>query len=220
MTNKIKTLAMILIGILLSINQVWGQATAGTVLFSENFGGYNSDGYKTSGSVSSVTNCRVIYGGGNVTYTFTSGTKTSGSTNPGVTQIKKGDSEHYAGGSTPELMIGKKGSGTGATNGSFTIAGIPNGGASEITVSYKQNNNTLYASVTGTGYSTDFTSAKGLQTTSFDIGVANNAAGTFTLTLQASGSNVRVDDISITVKTAGSSGTNYTLVFLNHKNLH
>ncbi len=188
--RKLKLFFACLLMAVLSIGQVWADpAAAGTTLFSENFSGYSANNVP-SGSVTTATG-RVVYGDANVTYTCTDG----GSTTKIYTQ-------NLAGGTSPEILVSKG-------NGTFVIAGIPSGGAQEITVSYKQNAQELSAIIEGEGYSTTFTKLKpsNPQTTSFDVTVANGADATFTLTLKGSGSsNVRVDDILVTVKTAGEGG--------------
>ena len=179
-------------------------AAAGTILYSENFGGYAANN-KPSGSVTSSTGYRVVYNDGYVTYTCTNGTKTSGSTNGGVTQIY--NESNTKSGEAPEILVGRKGSGDGAQGGSFSIAGIPNGGASVLTVTYSTNAVRLVASVSGTGYSGS-NSTNTLDDQSFDITVAAGADPTFTLTFTATTTtNSRLDDISVKIKTAGSAIT-------------
>lgn len=198
----------LLMVMLLSVGNVWADpAAVGTTLFSENFGDYSNTNVP-SGSVSSSTGNRVVYGGGSVTYTCTDGTGSSA----GTTNVTTDNSGNLAGGASPELMVGKKGSGTGAAGGSFSIAGIPSGGAQEITVSFKQNKQNLSVSVFGNGYVGSISGkpdAAGER--NFDVTVADGAAATFTLTFQAAAtSNVRVDDILVTVKTAGEGGAPVT----------
>lgn len=194
--RKLKLFLSLLTVMALSLGNVWGQAAKGTTLFSENFSGYAADA-APSGSVSSETGNRVVYGGGSVTYT-------SADNGSNITKIY---SANIAGGTAPELLIGKSG-------GVFTIAGIPSGGAKEITVSFYQNAQKLTVSLNGTGYSTTYNSPKptaaGL--VSFDITVADGADDTFTLVFTASSSNVRFDDISIIVKTAGTPAACSNLV--------
>ena len=198
--KKLKLFFACLLMAVLSIGQVWADpAAAGTTLFSEDFSSYSADDVP-SGSVSAATG-RVIYGGGSVTYTSTNGTGSK----PGTTKIWD---ENTGGGTAPEILVGKQG--TSGTPGSFKIAGIPSGGAQVITVSWTQNKQLLTGILEGTGYSTTYTFPKPTTTTatiSFDITVADGADETFDLTLRASSSNVRVDDILITVKTAGEGGS-------------
>ena len=183
---------------------LFAQAAAGTTLFSENFGGYSADDVP-NGVVSAAEGIRVIYGDATVTYTSVNGDGTK----PGTTKIW---AETVAGGTSPEILIGKKGS-SGTHGGSLSIAGIPSGGAKVITVSWKQNLQKLTGKLEGKGYSTTYDfpkptaeAGKTNTTVSFDITVADDADDTFTLTLETGTSNVRVDDILVVVKTAGEGG--------------
>ncbi len=171
---------------------LWAQAPVGTTLFSENFGGYSANDVP-SGSVSALEGSRVIYGGGSVTYTCVNGGSNT-----------KIYNENTGGGTAPEILIGKKND---SGSGSLTIAGIPSGGAQAITVSFTQNKQALSVTPTGTGYSGSISGKPAaVGTRTFDITVADGADATFTLTFAATGSsNVRVDDILVTVKTAGES---------------
>ena len=168
---------------------LWAQAPAGTTLFSENFGGYAANDVP-SGSVSSLEGSRVVYGGGSVTYT-------SADNGTNITKIYDAA---LASGTTPELLVGKSG-------GVFTVAGIPSGNAKEITVSFKQNAQKLTVSLAGNGYSTEYASPKPAAAgqITFDVTVADGADATFSIIMTAGSSNVRVDDILVTVKTAGES---------------
>ncbi len=163
-------------------------AAAGTTLFSEDFSGYAKDAVP-SGTVTTATG-RVVYGDASVTYT---------SQDNGTNKTKI-YTENLAGGESPELLVGKSG-------GVFTIADIPSGGAKEITVSFKQNAQKLTVSLTGTGYSTDYDSPKpkAAGEVSFDVTVADDADATFGIVMTSGSSNVRVDDILVSVKTAGTA---------------
>lgn len=164
-----------------------GGAAVNTVLYSENFGGYSADGVP-SGKVNTSTGNRVVYGGGSVTYSVTNG--------GGTTKVYAAS---LAGGTSPELLVAK-------SSGTFVIAGIPKGGASELTLSYKQNGKSLTTSVSGTDYSGGKSSSTaGTTTTTITCG----SASTFTLTFTAGSENVRLDDIEIKVKTAGITYTDY-----------
>ena len=179
-----------------------GGEAVNTVLFSEDFSGYSADDVP-SGSVDNDHTGTTVYNGGSVTYSCTNGTKTSGSTAGGTTAVKN---EYLAEGTAPEIMVGKKGSGDGAVGGTFVISGIPNGGASELTVSYKQNANGLSATASGTSYSGSKTASTKAEQ-SFDVTVGS---GTMTLTFQATTtSNVRLDNIEVKVKTRGVTYSNY-----------
>ncbi len=163
-------------------------AAAGTTLFSEDFSSYAKDAVP-SGTVTTATG-RVVYGNANVTYTCTDGGSTT-----------KIYNENTGGGTAPEILVSK-------SKGAFAVAGIPSGGAKAITVSFTQNNQALSVEPTGTGYTGSVSGKPGaVGTRTFDITVADGADATFTLTFTGSGSsNVRVDDILVTVKTAGEAG--------------
>ena len=188
--KKLKLFFACLLMAVLSIGQVWADpAAAGTTLFSENFGSYSADDVP-SGSVTTATG-RVVYGGANVTYSCTDGGSTT-----------KIYNQNTGGGTAPEILVSK-------SNGTFVIEGIPSGDAQAITVSWTQNKQEITVAASGTGYSGSLSgkpSAVGTRT--FDITVADGADATFTLTFTGSGSsNVRVDDIVVTVKTAGEGAT-------------
>ena len=187
--RKLKLFFACLLMAVLSIGQMWADpAAAGTTLFSEDFSGYSANNVP-SGSVTTATG-RVVYGNANVTYSCTNGGSNT-----------KIYAEALAGGASPEILIGK-------STGTLTIAGIPSGGAKEITVSYKQNKQKLKVESTTTGYSgSKEEKPAAIGANSVDITVADGAAATFTLVFSCTGSsNVRVDDILVTVKTAGEGG--------------
>lgn len=162
------------------------QAPVGTTLFSEDFSSFAKDAVP-SGQVTTATG-RVVYGNATVTYT-------TGGSNSKIYE------EAIATGTSPEILIGKNG-------GSLTIEGIPSGGAKEITVSYKQNKQKLKVESTTTGYTgSKEEKPADVGANSFDITVADGSAATFDLVFTCTGSsNVRVDDIAVTVKTAGEGG--------------
>lgn len=163
----------------------------GTTIYAENFSAWaSSDGADPSGTYTNSHTGTTLYSG-SVTYS-----KTNGS---GTTQIKTDGP--YAGGTKPELMVAK-GSGT------FVITGIPRCGASELTLSYKQNAKSITSSVSGTGYSGGKgTSTSGTTTT--DIICGSGSTFTLTFTGPSGSDNVRLDDISITVKTKAGSYVQY-----------
>jgi len=114
-------------------------------------------------------------------------------------------------------MIGKKGSGKDAVGGIIEIRGIPSGEADSLTLTYKQNAKSLQVSISGTGYAirsgnSNVTSVTSSATTN-TYAIACGSGSTFTLTFQATTTNnVRLDDISIVVKTASVSEA-YTVSF-------
>lgn len=207
----VKLLLLPLVLFSIGVGNVWGDAAVGDVLWAEDFSGYSANDVP-SGSITNSHTGTTVYSG-TLTYTSVNGTKTSGSTNGGQTKIWENASTKS--GESPELLVGKKGSGTGALNGYFSVSGIPNGGATAITVAYTTNAKTLNVTVSGDGYTGSYQSTT-KDDHSFDITVDEDADDTFTLTFTAAGDNVRLDGISVVVKTAGGGSTK-TLHFLTHK---
>lgn len=143
--------------------------SSGTILWSEDFGDYES-GAVPSGSVAKG------YGGANVTYACTNG--------GGTTKIY---TAALAGGVSPELLVAK-------TNGTFEVTGIPTNGCTVMVLKYKTNGNTIALSSP-----TDDISFSPSSTTTAEehsVAITNaSAAATFGITFKATGSNVRLDDI-------------------------
>ena len=162
-------------------------AEEGTILWAESFTGFKK-GDVPNKSNSSTT----VYDGGAVTYSVTDG--------KGTTQIYN---EKLAGGTAPELLIAK-------SDGSFSIANIPTGGAEAMKLTFKTNR---ASGITITS------STKGIEvgTVSISSGevsceISNtDAAETFNLTITNSISdNSREDDFLLVVKTAGNGGISYS----------
>ena len=166
-----------------------GGAEVGTVIFSENFSSFNS-GATMTGTKNSATG-RTIYGDASVTYSYKNGSGAG-------TKIYN---ESSAGGTSPELLVGKNSS-------TFTITGIPNGGASQLQLTYKQNAQSLTSSVSGDGYSGG-TNANTKATTSTIIIVGSANTFDLTFTGPSGDKNVRLDDIVITVYKGSATYSNY-----------
>ena len=166
-----------------------GGAEIGTVVFSEDFSSFNS-GDKMTGTLSSGTG-RSIYGDVSVTYSYQNGTSAD-------TKIY---GENNAGGTSPELLVGKKSS-------TFTISGIPSAGAAKLQLSYKQNAQSLTSNISGTGYSGG-TNSNIKQTTTTIITVGSEPTFNLTFTGPSGDKNVRLDDISIIVNETSISYSNY-----------
>lgn len=164
----------------------------GTILWSEDFSDYVA-GNVPSGSVAKG------FGGANVTYACTDG----GST----TKIYE---QTTAGGSSPELLVSK-------TNGTFEVTDIPTNGASSMILKYKTNayELTLSSPTTGISFSTDVTNTK----EEHIITITNSSSvAKFGITFEAtSGSNVRLDDIVLTIP--GASFTAPTITITGEDNL-
>lgn len=157
-----------------------------TVLVSEDFSSYDNSAVP-SGTV------------GGVSYSCTDGSTTN-------TTVKKGDIEIYAGGVTPEILIGK-------TGGTFKISGINCSGVSAMTLSFKKNGNALTVTategITVTG-STASSGTKTLTLTNVGTGSPKTPLSSFDLTFAAGSSNVRVDDILLTVTPASYTAPSLT----------
>ena len=162
-----------------------GGAAVNTVLYYEPFTGFTDNTTPTKPGSGAT-----VYSSATITY----------ANNDGDTQTSKvttANGGNLAGGDSPEYMIGKD-------NGSFVVSGIPNGDAEELTVSYRTNAKSCTVTTGGTGYSgTKTTNTAGAH--EFDVTVGTDA--TFSLTFTAGSDNVRLDNIEVKVKTAGSSGT-------------
>ena len=174
------TRMLLLVALLVGSVSAWGQAAVNTVLWSEDWTGSTT---ATSGSNSATPsanygNGTTVYNSGTVTYTQSANT----------VYVRNDD---YAGGEKPELML--------SSGKTWTISNIPTGGAVDLTLTYKSNN--AKSSVT---CSTSGTSVSG-SSTSYTI--TTGGAETITLVFGCSG-NTRIDDVSLTVKTAGASKTN------------
>ncbi len=173
-------------------------AAVDATLFSENFGGFES-GDKMEGSQSTETGNRFVYNSGSVTYSYSNGTSAD-------TKIYEQTS---AGGSSPELLVGKN-------NSTFTITGIPTGSANTAILTYHSNQSsnltvsTTTENVTIGNVSTDATDTKLCsRTITFSEGAASTFNMTFTMTTS---SNARLDDIEIIVATTDAGGsTTYSL---------
>ena len=163
-------------------------AAVGTVVWKEEFTGFAADAKPTSPGASAT-----VYSGATITYTCTDGSS----------QSTKIYDDNVAGSITPELMVGK-----GTTNGSFGIAGIPKAGASALTLTFKRNNNTLTPTVSGSGYSIDKVSGSGKDMYTYTITCGSGE--TFGLLFTGNNSsNVRLDSITVKVKTTAISYSDY-----------
>lgn len=172
---------------------VWGQTT----IWSEDFTGAKKDQAITSPTNSSYTG---------VTYTCTNGT----GTNSGSTIVKD---EDLAGGSNtpkptsaPELMIGKKGSSSGAAGGKFTAVIPLDNYEGTLTLTYYQNKQSLKVSSTTTGVSGGQTAKPeaGTQQTTTFTGITTDMTSITIVFEATTTSNVRLDNIVLTGNKASS----------------
>lgn len=171
----------LLILLAISIPSAWAtNASVNTILWGENFDHFETSTPSTAGIGSGTT----VWGGATIAY-LQSSTNT------------KGYNEALAGGTAPELLLSK-------SNQTWSIAGIPTGGATEMTLTFLSNK-TTFAVTTETANLTISGSQKSW-TISVDEGKATPE--TFNLIIKNTGSaNARIDEVVLKVKTAGSSDT-------------
>ena len=154
-------------------------ATVGTTMWAETWTGATT---ATSGSDNATPSANygkgtTVYNSGTITYTQSANT----------VYVRN---ENTGGGTAPELLL--------SSGKTWTISNIPTGEATELTLTYKSNNtkSSVTCSTTGasiTGSSKSYT-------------ITTGGASTITLVFGCSG-NTRIDDVSLTVKTAGSGGS-------------
>lgn len=173
---------------------------AQTTIWSENFDGLAADATPTTPTNASYTG---------VTYSCTNGAGSSS----GTTKVM--DDKLAGGASAPELMVGKKGSGSGAAGGTFKAVIPLDNYEGTLTLTYYQNKYSLKVSSTTNGVSGGQTlkpSSVGQQTTTF-TGITSNMTS-ITIVFEATTSNnVRLDDIVLTgMKATGKepAGLAYT----------
>ena len=172
---------LLLSALIVGSSSVWAQASVGTVLWSEDFSGYSADAVP-SGDITNSHTGTAVYGGVTLSYACTvSGTKVYSSGGP-------------TGGSGNNLLIKSK-------NGSFSVSGISTGGAAELTVTFAKG---------GSGSLSVTSSTTGVTISGSTSGstITTNGASTLQLTFKNTNtgtSNLRIDNIQVAVKTAGSS---------------
>ena len=186
MKNQLLKTMLLLFALIAGSVSTWGQTT----LWSENF-----DGLAANATPTTPTNAAYA----SVTYTCVDGTGTS----PGSTKVMN---ENLAGGTAPELMIGKKGSGTDAAGGKFTVVIPLDNIEGTLTLTYYQNKQTLKVSSTTTGVSggqTKKPSDVGEQTTTF-TGITPSMTSITIVFEATTTNNVRLDNIVLTGNKASS----------------
>ena len=172
-------------------------APKGEVMWAESFTSYSANNVP-SGDENATTNGRMVYNGGAVTYTCVNGGTYD-------TKIQSGTN---AGGTTPELMIGRP-------NGSFTIANIPTGSADSLTLTFKTNGIASYFNLSSETSGIEIGALTiSEQTATVHINNANSVNNfALTITNVAGNNNIRVDNLSLSVKKAGTSGSGSTTYY-------
>ena len=185
-----------------------GGAAVNTVMWSEDWTGYADNAAPTSPNTGDGYGA-VVYGGASIGYAWAAGTGSSS----GTSKVTTANNGNLAGGTSPEAMIGKTGTGSSPKGGKLTISGILPGGADSLTLTYKQNAQGMTVSIDGTGYylwngSSNVSSISHNAKNTFTHPIVCGSASTFSLTFQANGNNnVRLDDIEVKVRTV--TLTNY-----------
>lgn len=146
-------------------------------LWSEDFSSFNKDDVPGTNNKNGVG-----YGNTTVYYSVTNG--------GGTTKVY---AESNTSGESPELLVAK-------SNGSFTATGIPTAGATNATLSFLSNRNTLNISS-----STEGVTISKLNDYSYKLSIAASITS-FDLTFTNTGSNARLDNILL-VATVGASVT-------------
>ena len=174
---------LLLCALVVGSSSVCGQSPV--TIWSENFNGLSENATPTTPTNSSYTG---------VTYTCTNGAGTS----PGATKIMNGNLA--TGASAPEMMVGKKGSGTGAAGGKFTAVIPLNNFEGTLTLTYYQNKQSLKVSSTTSGVNGGKTlkpTSEGQQTTTF-TGITSSMTSITIVFEATTTNNVRLDDIVLT----------------------
>lgn len=167
---------LLLLACVVGSGTMWAQAPVNTVLWQETWTGGAANATPSSYGFNGTT----VYGGATLTYDQS-------------TTNTKLYAETLAGGTSPELLLSK-------SNKTWTISGIPTGQAVEMSLTFLSNKTTF--DITS---STEDISITGSET-SWTISNKGDVE-TFDLTIKNTGSsNARIDDIVLTVKTAGSGG--------------
>lgn len=179
--KKIYFLAFLFLCTFLTIgtNTAWGETAAvGDILWAENFAHFGTNTPSKAQTGTGTT----IFGGATITYSQSS-------------QNTKGYNEKLAGGTAPELLLAKN-------NTTWTISGIPTGGATEMRLTFLSNK-AAFALTTTTQ---NLTISGREKTWTIQVEEGKTAPETFNLTLKNTASaNARIDNVSIVVVTAASS---------------
>lgn len=179
--KKIYFLAFLFLCTFLTIgtNTAWGETAAvGDILWEENFAHFGTN----TPSKAQIGTGTIIFGGATITYSQSS-------------QNTKGYNEKLAGGTAPELLLAKN-------NTTWTISGIPTGGATEMQLTFLSNKAAFGLTTT----TQNLTISGKEKTWTIQVEEGKTAPETFDITLKNTAtSNARIDNVSIVVVTAASS---------------
>lgn len=169
---------------------------AGETMWAEDFSGFSADDTPNT-SYGSAHTGTTVYNSGSVTYACTNGGTTT-----------KIYAANLAGGTSPEILVSK-------SNGQFDVTGIPTGGQTELTLTYKCNKGTTafeVSSATGTVTVGDASVDGSTYTRTITISQSPSATNSFALTFkQTTSENARLDDISLVVPGSGTMTDYVTL---------
>lgn len=161
-------------------NTAWGETAAvGDILWAENFAHFGTNTPSKAQTGVGTT----IFGGATITYS-----QSSTST--------KGYDANLAKGTAPELLLAKN-------NTTWTISGIPTGGATEMRLTFLSNKAAFGLTTT----TQNLTISGKEKTWTIQVEEGKTAPETFDITLKntAQKDNARIDNVSIVVVTAASS---------------
>lgn len=180
--KKIYFLAFLFLCTFLTIgtNTAWGETAAvGDILWAENFAHFGTNTPSKAQTGVGTT----IFGGATITYS-----QSSTST--------KGYDANLAKGTAPELLLAKN-------NTTWTISGIPTGGATEMRLTFLSNKAAFGLTTT----TQNLTISGKEKTWTIQVEEGKTAPETFDITLKntAPKDNARIDNVSIVVVTAASS---------------
>lgn len=179
--KKIYFLAFLFLCTFLTIgtNTAWGETAAvGDILWAENFAHFGTNTPSKAQTGTGTT----IFGGATITYS-------QSSTNT------KGYDAKLAGGTAPELLLAKN-------NTTWTISGIPTGGATEMQLTFLSNKAAFGLTTT----TQNLTISGKEKTWTIQVEEGKTAPETFDITLKNTATNnARIDNVSIVVVTAASS---------------
>ena len=150
------------------------EGLAGTTMWSENFTGLSANAQPTSPSA----NGSQVYNSASVTYTC-------------QTSYTKIYAEANAGGTSPEMLVPQS-----SRNGYFRATGVPTGGETSFTLTYRTNQSGLGVATTTSGVT--ISAATGSNPYTRTITTNSSSISSFILTFSMStSSNARLDDISV-----------------------
>ena len=171
---------LLALALVLVCGNAWGQDAApqGTTLWGEDFSSFLSGSTLTENPSQSGAST-VVYGNGTINYSYANG--------GGTTKLYTGTMS--AGGTAPEILIAK-------SNGSFTAANIPTGGAKVMTLTFNSNKTSFAVTTSSDAYTVNGSE----KSWTFTLNESATSPDNFDITIKQTGtSNSRVDNINLVV---------------------